>query len=252
MVQRNPCSYTASWMLSVNVEEKPGSSSESISFLTGGIIRSYAGSYGISCLTERSGKFNNQVCNDLLPLIHASSSSGEPIIFDFSLSVQHKSKLIGKTKFHDPVAVKKEILSNVALMLKDPKFSDFTFIVKEKEFKVHKTILASASDVLLNLFTSGLEESKKNVCKINDLDPSKFGEMIDFIYSGKLPENFNADSAQDLYKVAHIYNIKSLMKICEEEIHDGLTTENARKLYELSRLYDLEDLKKDSWTIIKR
>lgn len=149
------------------------------------------------------------------------------------------------------VDASQEILGNFSKMLKDPTFSDFTFNVKGKEFKVHKTVLAAASPVFTRLFLSDLKESRKNFCTIKHIEPGVFEVLLGFIYGAKLPVNLK-DRAKDLYKAAHYYEVERLKKICETEVHFQLSVKNALDLYIMAHTYDMKELKKDAWDIVKR
>lgn len=58
----------------------------------------------------------------------------------------------------------KKIIANNKCILSESKYSDFTYIVKGNEFKVHKNILTAASPVFDKVFSANLEESGKNKC----------------------------------------------------------------------------------------
>ena len=154
-------------------------------------------------------------------------------------------------KFHDPVVASKTILTNVSKIYNDSIFSDFTFIVQNQEFKVHKCILASASSVMHKMFTSNLEETRNNQCVIQAITPDVFGQLIEFIYSGKVAENLKT-TAKKLYEAAHYYEIEHLKVICAREIHDGLMSANALEIYKWAEPYTMNEVKQAAWEIIKR
>jgi hypothetical protein len=136
-------------------------------------------------------------------------------------------------------------------MLNDSKYSDFTFAVKRRSFKVHKAILGAASPVFDRMFSTAMAEAQTNEAKIDAIEPDIFEHLLRFIYGGKLPENLAA-VAVDLFKAAHYYEIENLKKICGEEIEEKLSVGNAIQFYELAYVYDMKELKADAWKIIKR
>jgi hypothetical protein len=136
-------------------------------------------------------------------------------------------------------------------MLNDSKYSDFTFIIKRRKFKVHKAILGAASPVFDRLFSTAMAEARTNEAKIDAIEPNIFESLLRFIYGGKLPENL-ASVAVDLFKAAHYYEIEDLKLVCEREVEEKLSEENAIQFYELAYVYDMKDLKTDAWKIIKR
>jgi hypothetical protein len=119
--------------------------------------------------------------------------------------------------------------------MEDSQFSDFKFIVKGKDFKVHRQILAAVSPVFVKLFTTHMTEAKNNECIINEIDPRIFEDFLSFVYSGKLPDNLT-QVAKELYEVEH-----------------SLSVFNAIELYDWAGIYHEHDgLQADSWEIIKK
>lgn len=135
-------------------------------------------------------------------------------------------------------------------LLNDATFSDFTFVVKGRSFRVHKSILASESEIMRAMFTTHFKESVHGECQVDDIEPDIFQYMLQFVYAGLIPENLDYVS-MDLYKAAHYYRIEKLMDRCKENIRFILAVSNAIEIYELSALYDIEDIKVDAWKIVK-
>ena len=69
--------------------------------------------------------------------------------------------------------------------------SDFTIIVKSKEFKVHKSVLSARSPVFNIMFLSKMKETVDNKVEINDIESDTFEKLLIFIYSGKVPEDLD-------------------------------------------------------------
>ena len=83
----------------------------------------------------------------------------------------------------------------------DTTFSDFTFIVKSKEFKVHKAVLSVRSPVFKIMFLSNMKEAVDNKAEITDTEPSTFEKLLDFIYCCKIPKDLDY-YAMDLFVAA--------------------------------------------------
>lgn len=180
--------------------------------------------------------------------ITANGTCFVEILFQLYLSQEFSVR----ARFYDPVALQLSAVANFSKIFADPTFSDFTFNVKGKKFTVHKNILAAASPVMHKLFTSNFAESNRKYCNINHIQPKVFEIFLRFIYTGEVPTNIK-DVSMDLYEAAHYYGIDELKRICKQEIHGNLSKENAPDIYEWSCSYDdLEDLKKDSWEVLKR
>lgn len=168
-----------------------------------------------------------------------------------SFSIKIVESPLIRSKFYNPITGYRSILDNFSSLYKSSIFSDFTFFVKGKEFKVHKNILAAASPVLNRLFSSSLQEGQDDLCKVEEIKPEIFESLLKFVYEAKLPDNFD-EQAQDLYEAAHYYELKLLKKICEQRVHSQLSLENAVELYCWAYTYDTIKLKKEAWDIVKR
>jgi speckle-type POZ protein len=149
------------------------------------------------------------------------------------------------------VEIFKSVLDSNLAMLNDPKYSDFTCIVGDRSFKVHKAVLAAASPVFDRMFSTAMAEAQSNEAKIDAIDPNIFEHLLRFIYGGKLPENL-AGIAEDVFKAAHFYEIHRLKETCEDEMNEKLSAENAMEIYKLAYVYGLKKLKENARTVIKR
>lgn len=143
-----------------------------------------------------------------------------------------------------------KVMDQYLNLLNDSTFSDFTFTVKGRKFKVHKNILASESETMRAMFTTNLRECIQAECVIDHIEPHIFQLMLQFIYAGKIPTDLD-NISMDLYRAAHYYRIEKLMDMCKENIHFRLSVPNAQEVYELATLYDMKDVKVDAWKIVK-
>lgn len=145
---------------------------------------------------------------------------------------------------------RERLLDNVSGLYGDATFADFTFIVKGKEIRVHKSILAASSAVMPRLFTADYKEKESGTCKIDDIEPDVFEALIRFMYKFEVPGNLR-EIAFELFEAAHYYEIEALKYICAGEIQYNLSADNVMEAYELSFKYDLEELSLEAWKIIQ-
>ena len=144
-----------------------------------------------------------------------------------------------------------EVVKLNSKLLESGSYSDFTFNVHKKKFKVHRGILAAASPVFDKMFSASMAESKSKQCHVKDIKPQVFKHLLEFIYTGRVPGDIS-DVAKELFEAAHYYEIEKLKEICKQEFPDMLTVENAMETYEWAWTYELEELKLAAWKIIKR
>lgn len=142
------------------------------------------------------------------------------------------------------------IVKSFGELLDTQEFSDFTFIVSGKEFKVHKLIMGLASPYFATLIKSDFKENETNVL-VNKEDPEMFRHLLEFIYQGRLPANLSA-IAMELYKMAHLYQIEALMNYCLAHVKAyKIDKSNTLKIYKFASEYELADLFERSWAFIK-
>jgi hypothetical protein len=176
---------------------------------------------------------------------------GTTLAFDAVLKITCNDSSGCYRKNSKPFALARQTVASVRNMFGDPKYSDFTFVVKGREFKVHKNILAPRSSMMDTLFSSGYEEGLNNVCKVEDIDPDIFELLLKFVYGVQLPLNIS-DSAMKLFEAAHYYQIEDLTKFASQEIHFNLSLVNCLDIYVWAFPYDIEDLKHGAWKLVKR
>lgn len=141
----------------------------------------------------------------------------DSITLNFRLVISCEGASSLRRNFYDSLSARKRIIVNVACMLNDTTFSDFTFIVGSREFKVHMSILAVSSSVMRKMFTADLEEAKRKQCTVEAITSETFDHMLGCIYKADIPKDLNA-VAMPLYEAAHYYEIDSLEEICAQEI----------------------------------
>lgn len=145
----------------------------------------------------------------------------------------------------------KDIATYHSRMLSNKVFWDFKFVVKGKEFKVHRAILSSVSPVFEKMFTTDMKEGSEKLCHVKDFEPEIFEHLLRFIYGGELPDDIGG-VAMKLYDAAHYYDIEQLKLICLRELPLALEEVNALDMFNWACIYDLEELKVLAWAIIKR
>lgn len=94
-----------------------------------------------------------------------------------------------------------KLCNDLGALRLDITLSDFTIIVKTKEFKVHKSVLSARSPVFNQMFSSSMKEAADNKVEINDIEPNTFEKLLGFIYSAKIPEDLDY-YAMDLFVAA--------------------------------------------------
>lgn len=172
-------------------------------------------------------------------------------VMEFKIIIKYFGSKVVRSKFFDPNALKNDIMMKVRTICSDPTFADFVFLIKGKEFKVHKNILAAASSVMHRMFTNNMEESKSNVCKLDQFEPEVFGKFLDCIYNGKVGDDFT-NFARDIYSIADYYGVDKLKELAKNEVSETIDVTNAFDVFKWSLQYSCDEILADAWEIIKR
>ncbi|KAL5966630.1 BTB and MATH domain-containing protein 43, partial [Taenia solium] len=112
-----------------------------------------------------------------------------------------------------------------------------------RQFKAHKAILAARSPVFAAMFEHGMAESRANRVNITDVEPDILGEVLRFIYTGRVVGLDNPVMAQELLAAADKYQLERLKAMCEEELVEHLTVEAACDILSLADIHSAEQLK---------
>jgi speckle-type POZ protein len=120
-------------------------------------------------------------------------------------------------------------------------FSDVTLYVGDRQFHVHKAILAARSPVFNAMFEHEMEERKQNKVEVTDVEQEVMSELLRYIYTGKAP-NLNK-MADELLAVADKYALERLKVMCEEALCNSLNIDNVSDVFALADLHSAEQLK---------
>ncbi|KAL1791636.1 speckle-type POZ protein [Sigmodon hispidus] len=91
------------------------------------------------------------------------------------------------------------------------------------------------------MFEHDMEESRKNHVVIHDLKPHVFRAVMDFIYTGKVP-NLHSMADAVLF-AADKYCLEVLKVMCEDTLFRDLCVDNATHILFLADLYSAGHLK---------
>lgn len=101
---------------------------------------------------------------------------------------------------------------------KEKLFTDFKIISKNKEFLVHKAILACSSPVFRKMLEIPMKESEENQVEIDGFESTITELMINYLYSEEIEKNLPQETLKQLFGIAHMYELESLKKSCLDEL----------------------------------
>ena len=133
-------------------------------------------------------------------------------------------------------------------LLKDKLFTDVTIKCGDKEFKVHKAVLASQSPVFKKMFVSDMKEKRTSLVEISDINPAVVSDMVAYLYTGTAPNIHTL--AKDLLAVADKYELKPLLELCENKLASEIKISSVVDLLLLADLHNAVNLKKNCLNFI--
>lgn len=71
-------------------------------------------------------------------------------------------------------------------------YSDTIICVDNKEIRTHRVVLASHSEYFEALFDRKMVEGQENRLAITDFEFDTIRAMIEFMYTGSIPQSFSA------------------------------------------------------------
>lgn len=100
------------------------------------------------------------------------------------------------------------------LLKKGEDLSDITFVVDNKEFYLHRCVLASRSSYFRALLFGGMRESQEDKVELRDTTDAAFSKLIFFIYTGRIElQLLDKDLVLDILRLAHRYGLGTVLKL---------------------------------------
>ncbi|XP_064459370.1 speckle-type POZ protein B-like [Ornithodoros turicata] len=119
-------------------------------------------------------------------------------------------------------------------------FSDFVISAGNKEFRVHKAVLAARSPVFLAMLVSPSKESQEDRMTIEDLKPDAVEKMLAYMYTGKATGIGSV--MNDLLRAADKYQMPLLKTMCAEWMKSELSAKNVADVFLLAATYSVPEL----------
>lgn len=126
-------------------------------------------------------------------------------------------------------------------ILSDEDFSDVTIQANEKNYRLHKCILASCSEVFNDMLNNDLKNKNVSLLEIKDIKSEVLDEFFRFIYTEKI--NNVMTVVDQLLAVSEKYKVKVLKELCEDKMCSNLSKDNAVQYLKLAITHNAEQLK---------
>lgn len=212
------------------------------------------GSKTVSC------KYKSQKdCGPTLLLVKQEDFSGseylrgDSFVVECTITVLREPREAGTNvhpSFADPCC---DLHLHLGELLLSQKGADITLVVSGESFLAHKSILAARSPVFMAEFFGPMKESSSECVEIKDMAAPVFKAMLNFIYTGTLPEldqHGVSDMEQGVATMAHHllvaadrYGLDRLKLICENKLSNGLNVETVATTLAFAEQHNCSQLK---------
>ncbi|XP_054719908.1 speckle-type POZ protein-like [Uloborus diversus] len=133
----------------------------------------------------------------------------------------------------------------------EPRFSDVTLRLGDKDFPAHKVILANRSKVFEAMFNSDMKENQENIVELVEMNLSTAQDMLKYIYTGSV-QVVDMDRAINLYTVADRYDLQELKEWCKAFMLEHITSDYVCDVALIADLHNEEDLAKVAKCVLKK
>ncbi|XP_048460196.1 zinc finger and BTB domain-containing protein 7C isoform X2 [Rhincodon typus] len=105
-----------------------------------------------------------------------------------------------------------ELLCSLNEQRRDGLLCDLILVVKDQEYKTHRSILAAFSKYFKNLFTTDILEEQHNVYQIDFVTPEALSAILEFAYTSTL--TISSSNVKDVLSAAQLLEIQCLIQVC--------------------------------------
>jgi len=141
----------------------------------------------------------------------------------------------------------KGIFNDFKNYIQNERFKDFKVQIGEREFPVHKFLLAARSLTLAEILLNNPEIEQLNLV---DIPVDIFETILKFVYTDEFPSIERLDALR-LFAAAGRLKIEELKNFAATNFYDKINRQNALEVLELSNKYEHSELKKKAFEKIQ-
>ncbi|XP_048776953.2 kelch-like protein 18 isoform X3 [Ostrea edulis] len=134
-----------------------------------------------------------------------------------------------------------KLTNNLQQLYNEQKYCDFTICVENKNYKVHKVVMASVSDYFRAMLEHDVIENQQDCMELKCLTDIGVEPLIKFSYGGSL--TLNLGNIHDVMNAATFLQIIPAVDCCVQYLKNKMTFYNAEELLRIADLYSIPHLK---------
>lgn len=134
-----------------------------------------------------------------------------------------------------------QFLEDFSILYENGSFSDFKINTRDKEFNVHKNILAARSSVFAKKFKKGKQvKNSDNDCMIIKMESQVVEEMLRYMYTGSTGKL--CEYTMNLYEIGKEYDLPDLQNECVSYMNEHILDFKIIDLVIFARKHDIQKL----------
>jgi hypothetical protein len=213
--------------------------------------------------TLKFGSFNGvdkcrkNIIKKYLLNVFVKNDSG--IVTKFIKKIQFKVQETNKKLKYDkvpeqlevqPVVNKKSksVCSDLRKFIQDETTKDFKIVIGDKDFPVHKFLLAARSPTLAEILKANPEVEHLNLV---DISVKIFEKILKFLYTDELPGDDETNFLH-LFAAAGMLKIEELKDFAATKLTDKMDQNNVLEIFKLSIKYEEKELRQKAFDELKR
>uniref|UniRef100_A0A1B0B2A5 Kelch-like protein diablo n=1 Tax=Glossina palpalis gambiensis TaxID=67801 RepID=A0A1B0B2A5_9MUSC len=131
-------------------------------------------------------------------------------------------------------------LDGLSNMRVGQKLCDFSLDVQGEIIYVHKVALALASDYFASMFDIDMEEKRKGVIKLKDVDLITIHTLVEYIYSGVI--TLTKENVENLLSIADLFQILWVKEQCAEFLKLSVNQKNCFRIRKFADMHSCKEL----------
>ncbi|KAL7011672.1 hypothetical protein ACKWTF_014386 [Chironomus riparius] len=139
--------------------------------------------------------------------------------------------------------------TDIKTFLQNQNFKDFRIQIDDREFQVHKFILAARSSTLAEFMT---QNPNADFLILEDISVNIFETILMYIYTDELPGDDKCINYNHLYAAASRLDILELKKFAASKVMDKINQQNAVEVLMLSNKHKHYEMKQKAFEEIKK
>ncbi|XP_004386553.1 kelch-like protein 30 [Trichechus manatus latirostris] len=150
--------------------------------------------------------------------------------------------------FHLPSHAQ-DMLDGLQRLRSQPKLADVTLLVGGRELPCHRSLLALSSPYFHAMFAGNFAESFSARVELRDMEPAVVGQLVDFVYTGRL--TINQGNVEALTRTAAHLHFPAVQKVCGRYLQQQLDAANCLGICEFGEQQGLLGVAAKAWAFLR-